>query len=379
MNSELAGIADDSDRFKVERIEVAGNGRSALVGAAGHAPFEVAAIWLRDACRCDACRRPTTNERRLDPTAILPEIQANHVEVVGSDVVLDMSDGHQAVVSVEQLALVAGPRIAIERASTVRRPAVAERIGCCDAVDLDHGLHAMLETLDRDGALIVRGVEPSTAGLFSIAERIGPIHATNYGVTWEIAAVLDPVSEVESDRALLVHTDLPYRTDPPGVQLLLACEIETRGGASTLVDGFGCAAQLQKESPEAFDLLASVPVEYPYVRDHVEIMGRAPLIEASGGRLQRIRRAPDLMGSPILGAGDADAFYRALRRWWQMLDDPRATHELPLGPGDLLMFDNHRMLHGRTAFELGTGGRRRLVGCYLHSDDVASRRAVLRR
>ena len=44
-----------------------------------------------------------------------------------------------------------------------------------------------------------------------------------------------------------------------------------------------------------------------------------------------------------------------------------------------LVFDNHRMLHGRTAFELGASGRRILRGCYLHRDDVASRRAVLRR
>jgi len=363
---------------QIERIEVIGGGRRLLVGLAGLGSFEVAAIWVRDACQCATCRRPSTNERRLDPTAIDPTITVGSV-VVDGDLIAEMSDGHRAAVPAGQLALISEARRASTVDRRVRDPAVAEQISRFEAVDLEHELLAVIDALDGDGAAVVSGVDPSLVGLRSVAERIGPIHATNYGVTWEIDAVLDPVSEVESDRALLVHTDLPYRTDPPGVQLLLACEIETAGGASTLVDGFGCAARLWAESPEVFELLSSVPVEYPYVRDDVEITGRSPLIELADGELQRVRRAPDLMGSPLVMADEADDFYAAVRRWWQLLDDPQVTNEIALAPGELLLFDNHRMLHGRTAFELGASGRRRLVGCYLHADDVASRHAVLRR
>lgn len=364
---------------QIERCEVIGEGRRALVGLADLGVFEVAAIWVRDACQCATCRRPSTNERRLDPTTIDPSITVRRVEIVDGELVAEMSDGHRVVVPARQLGLVSGQRTRSTPIGPVRKRRVAEQFARFDAADLERGLLAVLDALDGDGAVVVSGVESSAAGLRDVAERIGPIHATNYGVTWEIDAVLDPVSEVESDRALLVHTDLPYRTDPPGVQLLLACEIETTGGASTLVDAFGCASQLLAESPEDFELLASVAVEYPYVRDDVEIVGRASLIEVDDGEMRRVRRAPDLMGSPLVTAVEADDFYAALRRWWQLLDDPKATHEIALAPGELLLFDNHRMLHGRTAFELGASGRRRLVGCYLHADDVASRRAVLRR
>ena len=207
---------------------------------------------------------------------------------------------------------------------------------------------------------------------------IGPIQATNYGDTWSIDAVVDPVSEVESDRALAVHTDLPYRGAPPGAQLLLACRSDVAGGASTLVDGHEAAARLAASDPAAFDLLTHVPVEHPYVREEVEIVGRAPLIELDAdGALGTIRRAPDLMGSPSVGPEQADEFYAALRAWWRLLDDPGRTHIVRLAPGDLLLFDNHRMLHGRTAFQLGASGRRVLRGCYLDHTDVSRRRTTL--
>ncbi len=46
-----------------------------------------------------------------------------------------------------------------------------------------------------------------------------------------------------------------------------------------------------------------------------------------------------------------------------------------LHPGDCLIFDNTRILHGRTAF---TGaGQRLLQGCYADLDGLASSLAVL--
>ena len=123
-----------------------------------------------------------------------------------------------------------------------------------------------------------------------------------------------------------------------------------------------------------------MPVEFPYLREDVEIAGSAPLIELDRhGNVRVIRRAPDLAGSASVSAADAPDWFDALRRWSRLLDDPRRTLTVPLRSGDLLLFDNHRMLHGRTPFELGAQGRRVLRGCYLHRDDVASRRAVLRR
>ena len=49
-----------------------------------------------------------------------------------------------------------------------------------------------------------------------------------------------------------------------------------------------------------------------------------------------------------------------------------------MDPGDLVGFDNRRVLHGPDAFGPGSGSRV-LVGCYIDHDDVFSRRRVSRR
>jgi gamma-butyrobetaine dioxygenase len=47
-------------------------------------------------------------------------------------------------------------------------------------------------------------------------------------------------------------------------------------------------------------------------------------------------------------------------------------------PGDLVMFDNRRVLHGRDSFD-PQGGQRHLQGCYVDRDDVYSRLRILQR
>ena len=47
--------------------------------------------------------------------------------------------------------------------------------------------------------------------------------------------------------------------------------------------------------------------------------------------------------------------------------------------GDVAVIDHHRVLHGRTGFELGAEGRRELIGCYVDREDVTSTLAVLDR
>ena len=58
--------------------------------------------------------------------------------------------------------------------------------------------------------------------------------------------------------------------------------------------------------------------------------------------------------------------------------DPELMLSNRFEPGDLVGFNNRRVLHGRDAFDPGAG-RRVLRGCYLDRDDVWSRLRVLQR
>ncbi len=348
-------------------------------------PVEVHAVWMRDACQCDRCRRPSTNERLLDSTTI--DLDVGFVAVVESAARTTalMSDGHEVVVDNAWLAthLAAVDRRDAPAGDAELWTGAATHVARVERTDLDseRGLHRWLDALLRRGCAVVQGVPPDDAGLRGVASLVGEIRATNYGVTWAIEADLEPVSAVDSERHLLVHTDLPYREVAPGVQFLLASVVDVAGGETTLTDGYAVAEQLRAADPDAWRLLTTIEFSYPFVRDGIELVGRAPIIGLRpDGSYHQIRRAPDLVGVPYLAdAAEAPALYAALRVWAAMVDDPGNELRLALRPGDLLAFDNHRLLHGRTAFELGTTGRRRLIGCYLDIEDVRSRRAVAAR
>ena len=79
-----------------------------------------------------------------------------------------------------------------------------------------------------------------------------------------------------------------------------------------------------------------------------------------------------------LPAAECRAFYAAYRRWAILLREPRYQARVSLGVGDLVVFDNRRILHGRTAF-ISARHPRHLQGCYLTRDSVYSETALLRR
>jgi gamma-butyrobetaine dioxygenase len=74
-------------------------------------------------------------------------------------------------------------------------------------------------------------------------------------------------------------------------------------------------------------------------------------------------------------AGEVGAYYRAYRAFGQTLRDPRYILSTFLAPGELVVFDNWRVLHGRTGF--ASGSPRHLQGCYLDHDGLRSNIAVL--
>ena len=69
--------------------------------------------------------------------------------------------------------------------------------------------------------------------------------------------------------------------------------------------------------------------------------------------------------------------YAALKIFYEYTRDSRFTIRYRLNPGDLIVFDNRRILHGRD--EIIPDGERRLRGCYMDQDEVYSRYRVLDR
>jgi gamma-butyrobetaine dioxygenase len=174
-----------------------------------------------------------------------------------------------------------------------------------------------------------------------------------------------------------VHTDNPYRDPVPGLQLLHCLSADATGGASIVVDGFEAARRLKETAPEDYALLTRWRVPFRYRNATTDLQARRPLIEADeGGRPTAIAYNNRSIAPLDLPADVMPAFYRAYRRFSQILGDPDLAVRFEMAPGDLFVVDNRRVMHGREAF---TSGTRHLQGCYADRDSLLSQLSVMER
>lgn len=244
-------------------------------------------------------------------------------------------------------------------------------------IDRDDDRRAWLDMLHTQGLSKLGPHESGEHDLRKVATSIGPVRPTNYGDVWTVDATIDPVTAVDSERALRVHTDLPYLDNPPGVQLMMVDNNGVEGGDSTFVDGFAVAEHIRTTDLEAWRLLTTIDFSYPFIRDDIEMLGRAPLIRLrSNGTYAHVSRAPDLVGVPFVSADNTSELYRAVRLWDGLLDGDRFERRVRVNPGEVVAWDNHRVLHGRTGFQLGSHGRRILWGCYVDMDFLRNEQSL---
>jgi gamma-butyrobetaine dioxygenase len=238
-----------------------------------------------------------------------------------------------------------------------------------------------MESFLRYGFIIFEGVPAHPEQVLKVASLFGWPRETNFGVTFEVRS--KPTAEANdlgyTPVKLDPHTDNPYRSPVPGVQLLHCIANETRGGLSTLVDGYTVAEALRTRDAEAFRILSTTPVRFRFRDSDTELLSSAVPIELdAGGKVRTIRFSPRLDFVPLLPPEELAAYYRARRVFDHALRSSEFEIRFLLNRGDLVMFDNCRLLHGRTGFD-PQEGLRHLQGCYIDIDGPRSRYRVLRR
>jgi len=82
-------------------------------------------------------------------------------------------------------------------------------------------------------------------------------------------------------------------------------------------------------------------------------------------------------GFPDMDPADMPRAYEAMRCFSRLAASDRFQIAYPFEPGDLIGFDNRRVLHGRDSFS--AGGRRHLRGIYIDHDDILSTTRVVNR
>lgn len=238
---------------------------------------------------------------------------------------------------------------------------------------------AWLDRLLQDGIAFMRGLPAHADTIFDAITPIGHLLETNYGKVFDVRSVPQPENLAYSDLGLGLHTDNPYREPVPGFQALHVMAASAEGGESLFADGFALAEHLRSAEPDAFKLLTQTAVPFRYRSKDCELYAERPLIQLScEGAIVAVHYNSRSIGPLRLAAARMEPFYASYRKFAAMLHDPRFQLQLRLRDGDLVAFDNRRILHGRTAFS-SARFLRHLRGCYLTRDSVYSETALLRR
>lgn len=317
-----------------------------------HADFHLR--WLRH--NCDVDRHPTTGERLLD-SADLPDELAITAAVI-DDGVVRVTWAHDGRVSRYPLDWLRRHAYAVDRAQVPRPPSDVASLELAGARGPAAVAEELLARVGSHGAAIVRrehaNPEAETEAWIAALEARGlRVIETHFGRIEDLRT--DNTTNANTDQLgytdapIGLHTDQPFLDRPPRYQLLHGIRTADRGGDTVLADGEAAFHYLASIDAEAAALLLQTPVRFHRQQRHFEREVISPIVTLQDGRAH-IRSSYFTTAPYQLPFERMAAWYRAHDRFVRLLRDPRHHFAFRLRAGDVLVYDNWRMLHGRTAF-----------------------------
>lgn len=346
------------------------------------------AVWLRDNALDPATRDPRNSQRLITLGTLPDDIRLSAATLDGQALTVTFApEGKTVTFPLDWLQAHAYDRALPNTPGRLPEDAQSWTAALNDAVpdaalpmlqSDTNTLRDWLAAIRRYGFAKVTGMQGVELELFQIVDLFGYVRETNYGRHFEVRTEVNPVNLAYTGLGLQAHTDNPYRDPVPTLQVLACLENSATGGENMVVDGFAVAQRLRDEDPQGFALLSRHPARFSYTGSAgVALTSRRPVIELSpDGELQTIRfnarSAAPLVDVPF----DAmDHYYRALRRFSQMVDDAAMQVVFKLAPDEAFIVDNTRVLHARKGYS--GAGHRWLQGCYADRDGLLSTLAAL--
>lgn len=232
---------------------------------------------------------------------------------------------------------------------------------------------------------------------------ISTVRPTEWGKEFNVRTMPDLSDVVKKDLAYTplaigMHTDNPYRDPMPDFQMLhqiegCECEMgvdfcEDCHVENLFVDGFFVAMKLRREDPEAFRILTEIPVRWennggdgqaqmivnaPHIELETGDENNAPCNFPDGGGIciKGLRFSSKSGGyAPLITPKSrSDAFFAARRKFSSMLAAENYRIKIAMRPGQMVIFDNRRVLHSRSYIHSPKKARY-VQGCYINRDGL---------
>ena len=164
------------------------------------------------------------------------------------------------------------------------------------------------------------------------------------------------------------HTDSTYSNDAPGLQLLLCCDYKASGGESIMVDGYNIGETMKNNNKDLFDILSKIDVPGKYVGDGVILEAKRPIFKLDNKELVQVSFNNYDRTEFRIEEKVTNKFYEGIKKFDELANSDKFQWRHILKPGELLIFNNWRILHGRGSFN----GKRKMAGCYINMEDFIS-------
>ncbi|XP_059491257.1 trimethyllysine dioxygenase, mitochondrial isoform X2 [Neocloeon triangulifer] len=367
-----------------------------LVSAAGK-KIEVDFLWLRDHCRCSQCYNAATSQRSLPFLSISENIRPLSCDISSdfTNLIISWPDGHTSRYALNWLCGLLEPNLRFKKLNKLfdlrklwedgKNPTLP-RIDYVDLVEKkeEASLKEAVLSLLEYGIASINKVPSTVEATQLVVERIAPPQQTFFGGMWEFGTkihneVANHKDTAYTSDALDPHNDSTYFTESTGLQVFHCLERSKncRGGATRLVDGMAAAEYLAQDDPNAFKILSEVAIESEYKEPGKHHVGRQPVIvlDPITQRVMQIRfNLYDRSAMCTLDSPKAfREYYLALRKLSNLMLSGRFEMQVELNKGNVIIIDNWRVLHGRTAFT----GQRHMTGCYVARSEWLSRARLL--
>ena len=343
---------------------------------------EIHPFWLRERVNGESFVDKGTQQRLFDPTELNENIEIKDLNLSDEFLEVSFNDGVKTKLTIQSI---------IKEFSNMNDVKFIQKIKWDSSLNdfnnyefnenifEERKMYEALINFYKFGFVIFKKVPTKNNFIVEFANSIGSIRRTNFGEFFNVKSKPNPNDLAYTSLALAPHTDNPYRNPVPCIQILHCIENEVNGGYSTLVDGFTVTEKLKNDYPDYYKILSEIKVRYQFIDQDVFLEDWAEMIKLDENQnFKQVRFSPRLDFVPLMDRDKLNLYYSARNKISELYNSDKYRIEFKLMPGDLLMMDNHRLLHGRTSYDANEGNRF-LQGCYIDYDSTEGKLKHLKR
>ena len=343
---------------------------------------EIHPFWFRERVSGESFIDKGTQQRLFDPTQLQEDIKINSLNLSDQFLEITFNDGAYTKFAIQNILREFDNENVIKKIKKVEWDSSFMNFKNFEFEDNFFNEKVMYDALIdfyKFGFVIFKDVPTKDNFIKNFANSIGSIRRTNFGEFFNVKSKPNPNDLAYTSLALAPHTDNPYRNPVPCIQMLHCIENEVNGGLSTLVDGYTVTEKLKKDFRDYYNILTEVKVRFQFIDQSVILEDWAEMIQLNEEReFKQVRFSPRLDFVPLMEKNKLELFYSARKKISELYNSDQYRVEFKLNPGDLLMMDNYRLLHGRTSYDANQGNRF-LQGCYIDYDSTEGKLKHLKR